>query len=117
MKRLLCGYIRGLSTVDEATIEKGVEITSVGMQVAVKERESNMRIELCQHKLIKDAVTQYKITATAPTPTVGDLYDIDPNSPLLSDQRRYMSAVATGAFAANRTLPQIKVAVHFCATR
>ena len=28
-----------------------------------------------------------------------------------------MSAVATAAFAANRTVPQIKVAVHFCATR
>ena len=45
------------------------------------------------------------------------MFEIDPESPLLSDQRRYMYAVATAAFAANRTVPQAKVAVHFYATR
>ena len=105
------------SRVEEATIEKGDDITWVGMQVTVTGRESTMQIELCQHKFIKDAVNEYNVKTTVPTPATTNLYDIDPDSPLLSDQRIYMSAVATAAFAANRTVPQIKVAVHFCATR
>ena len=105
------------SRVDEATVEMGDSITWVGMQVSVKGRGSEMSIEISQHKYIADSVKEFNVKSTAPTPATSNLFDIDPDSPVLQDQRIYMSAVATAAFAANRTVPQIKVAVHFCATR
>ena len=63
------------------------------------------------------ACPQLRCANVAPTQATATLFEIDPDSPLLTDQRRYMSAVVTAAFAAYRTVPQAKVAVHSCAIR
>ena len=97
--------------VGEATLEVGDKLNWVGMQVEVKRTGELRTVELSQHKYLWLTVLR------TPTPATATLFEIDPDSPLLTDQRRYMSAVATAAFAANRTVPQAKVAVHFCATR
>ena len=103
--------------VGEATLEVGDKLNWVGMQVEVKRTGGSRSVELSQHKYLADSIKEFGVTSVAPTPATATLFEIDPDSPLLTDQRRYMSAVATAAFAANRTVPQAKVAVHFCATR
>ena len=101
----------------EATLEVGDKLNWVGMQIQIKRLGDKRKVELSQHKYLVDSIKEFGVTSVAPTPATATLFEIDPESPLLSDQRRYMSAVATAAFAANRTVPQAKVAVHFCATR
>ena len=103
--------------VGEATLESGDKLNWVGMQVQLVRHGDQRAIELSQHKYLADSIQEFGVTSVAPTPATATLFEIDPESALLTDQRRYMSAVATAAFAANRTVPQAKVAVHFCATR
>ena len=123
----ICGVADSQETVDwfhqemlkafgEVVLETGDSIAWVGMQIEFR-REGDGHIELSQKKYLNDVCERFSVTKTAPTPALADLYENDPDSPLLPNQTEYMSAVQSAAFAAHRTVPQIMIAVNHCATR
>jgi Reverse transcriptase (RNA-dependent DNA polymerase) len=123
----ICGVADSEETIDwfhqemvkgfkDVVLERGDSIAWVGMQIDFC-REGKGHIDLSQKKYLADVCKRFNVTKTAPTPSLMDLHESDPESPLYKNQTEYMSAVQSAAFAAHRTVPQIMVAVNYCATR
>jgi hypothetical protein len=72
-------------------------------------------VKVSQKRFADKAVSSYKITRTAITPYTEELFDRDPDSPLLKDQRYFMSINATAMFGGKRTYPELLVGTTFLA--
>jgi hypothetical protein len=77
----------------------------------------NKAVSVSQKKFINDLIEEYKVTKKARSPAADDLYDDDPDSPLLADQRKFMSLNASCAFAASRTWPELLPCTSTLSTR
>jgi histone deacetylase 1/2 len=68
---------------------------------------------------ISDMLTQYEVEGCRATPAKGDLFDIDLESPRLSEElsQSFASRVAKVLYLAKRVRPDILLTVNFLATR
>jgi hypothetical protein len=111
LKEMLLSLCR--DTFQEITVEEGDKINVIGMYFEI-DRECKS-VKVSQKRFADKAVSSYKITRTAITPYTEELFDRDPDSPLLKDQRYFMSINATAMFGGKRTYPELLVGTTFLA--
>jgi hypothetical protein len=75
--------------------------------------------EATMQKYIADILEEFEVTGLARTPAALDLFDIDTNSPLVSDdiKERFHRGTAQCLYLATHVRPDILVAVSFLTTR
>jgi hypothetical protein len=100
---------------EEITIEDGDELGLIGIQIKM-DRE-NKRVHLSQMKNIERIFATFKPVKGAPTPALSSLMGDDDDSPLLKDQREFLSKSAQLAFVSQRTYPEIRVATAKLSTK
>ena len=102
-------------TFGEVTVEQGDTINVVGMSVQLDRSRGSAKIQ--QKQFISKLLKVHGVSGRAPTPSTDDLFDEPPGSPLLSDQRAFMSLNAGAAFAGKRTYPEIQVVTSYLASK
>lgn len=93
----------------EVTTERGNDLGIIGMQIKM-DRE-NKRVILSQKKFAKQVIEVFGVAKKAVNPALGDLMGDDETSPLLADQRGFMSLNSLLMFGATRTYPETKPTV------
>ena len=99
----------------EITVERGDELGIVGIQVQMD--RTNRRAILSQRKFAAKVVEVFGVSRGAPNPALTDAMADDDDSPLLADQREFMSKNALLMFGATRTYPEIRPIVARLATK
>jgi hypothetical protein len=100
---------------EEITVERGNDLGIVGIQVKI-DRESH-KIILSQRKFAAKVVEVFGVTKGAPNPALTDVMGDDDESPLLKDQKEFMSKNSLLMFGATRTYPEIRPFVGRLATK
>lgn len=87
------------------TIEEGEEINVIGMHFSFNREEKSVRIT--QKHFVTELIKDRNVTKKARAPSGDDLFDVDDDSPLLSDQKDFMSVNASLNYAGTRTYPEL----------
>ena len=93
---------------EEITIEEGDKLGLIGIQIKM-DRE-NKQVHLTQKKNIERIFATFKPFKGAPTPALTSLMGDDTDSPLLKDQREFLSKCSQLAFVSQRTYPEVRTA-------
>jgi hypothetical protein len=67
----------------------------------------NKSVSISQRQYVDKLISNFNITKSARTPSLADLYEEDPSSPLLKDQMGFLALNSSCNFAASRTYPEI----------
>lgn len=110
-KEALCALCR--DTFEEITVEEGDTIKVIGMTFEINREDKSVKVS--QKRFAEKAAQTYGVTKTAVTPYTSELFDRDPLSPLLSDQRSFMSINSTAMYGGKRTYPELLVSATFLA--
>ena len=84
----------------------GDEIGLIGMQV--KMDRDDKRVILTQPKNVESIITAFGVDKGAPTPALGNVMGDDDTSPLLQNQKQFMSLNSMLMFIGQRTYPEIR---------
>jgi hypothetical protein len=98
-------YLDAIRTKFTITVEEKDEIDFLG--VSFKFDRENKAVSISQRNFVSKLVKAYSVDKTAKTPSLADLFEEDPASPLLKDQLAFLSLNSSCNFAATRTFPEI----------
>jgi len=104
-----------ITAFEEVTIERGEELGIVGVQI-VMDREKKV-VRLSQKKYVDKVKEMFDVKKFAPNPALLDVMGDDDTSPLLEDQKKFMSLNSLLMFGATRTYPQIRPTVVRLSTK
>jgi hypothetical protein len=89
---------------EEITVEEGDELGLIGIQI--KMDRAKKLVHMTQKKNIERIFTTFQPTKGAPTPAMVNLMGDDPESPLLTGQREFLSKCSMLMFVSQRTYPE-----------
>ena len=99
----------------EITLEEGDNINVIGMNIQLDRIKGTVKIQ--QKRFVEKLLADRGVTKAAPTPCTMDFFKEPPNSPLLLDQRDFMSLNSSLMYAGKRTYPEILPAVTMLARK
>ena len=88
------------------TVEEGDELGLIGIQIKM-DRVKKL-VHMTQMKNIERIFSTFKPTKGVLTPAIANLMGDDPDSPLLTDQREFLSKCSMLTFISQRTYPEIR---------
>jgi diphthamide synthase (EF-2-diphthine--ammonia ligase) len=100
---------------EEVTAEYGDSQQIIGMAVDFNRKDKSVSVS--QRKYVDTVVERFDIKKSATTPATGNLFGDDETSPLLKDQRAYMSLVSSLMYGVKRTYPECLVSVVKLSTK
>ena len=98
----------------QCTIEEGDSINVIGMNFQIDREDKSIKVQ--QKHYINTLKNEYIITRKAVTPATDDLF-VEGDSPLLSDQIKFMSINSSCMYAGKRTYPEILPITTYLATK
>ena len=96
-------------------VEQGDELGLIGMQV--KMDRSKKRVILTQPKFVQSVIDVFGVSKGAQSPALNNMMSDDEDSPLLKNQREFMSINSLLMYGAMRTYPEIRPAVIRLSTK
>jgi hypothetical protein len=99
----------------EITTERGDKQQIIGMAVDLDRAGS--KVTISQKNYAKSLSENFNINKSSVTPATEDLFSEDDTSPLLKDQRKYMSLVSTLMYGVKRTYAECLVTVVILSTK
>jgi hypothetical protein len=99
----------------EITVQRGDELGLVGMQVQMNCAQK--MVTITQPKNVARVIECFGITKAAPNPAMANLMGEDDESPLLQNQKEYMSKCSMLMYLSQRTYPEICPAVGKSASK
>jgi hypothetical protein len=96
-------------------VEQGDEIGLIGMQV--KMDRVKKRVILTQPKFVQSVLDAFGVSKGAHSPALNNMMSDDEESPLLKNQREFMSLNSLLMYGAMRTYPEIRPAVIRLSTK
>jgi hypothetical protein len=103
------------SKYEDVTVEMGDEIGLIGMQV--KMDRIGKKVILTQPKNVERIITAFGVNKGAPTPALANVMGDDDTSPLLKNQKQFMSLNSMLMFIGQRTYPEIRPTVIKLSTK
>jgi hypothetical protein len=103
LKEELYALVR--ATFEGYTVEEGDEINVIGMHFSFD--RVNKAVTITQKKFVNKIIDEYKPAKSSTYPSDSYLFEVDESSPLIKDQRVYMSKVASANYGAHRTYPML----------
>ncbi len=100
---------------EDVAVEMGDEIGLIGMQV--KMDRIDKKVILTQPKNVDRIITAFGVDKGAPTPALANVMGDDDTSPLLQNQKQFMSLNSMLMFIGQRTYPEIRPAVIKLSTK
>jgi hypothetical protein len=99
----------------EVTVEYGDIQQIIGMTVQMD--RINKLAKISQRNYVDNIINKYNITKSSVTPSTGELFDDDDTSPLLADQKAFMSLNSTLMYGVKRTYSECLPAVVKLSTK
>jgi hypothetical protein len=98
----------------QCTIEEGDSINVIGMNFQINRTDRSIKVQ--QKHYIKTLIKEYNVTKRTVTPA-NDKLLVEEDSPILTDQIKFMSINSSCMYAGKRTYPEILPATTYLATK